>query len=527
MGVAEQLIGLDIGTSGVRVAVVHPGPSPAVLVFGHAPLPPDAVRDGEIADPEAVASVVRRLWRETGLKSRRVRVAVATEQVFVRVVDLPAVPDAELEAALRFQAGEHIPIPVDDAVIGFDLLERVPGPDGDETARVLLVAVATDTVDALVGAVKAAGLAVTGVDLLPLAVARGLGLESGPGGTEALVSVGAAVTAIMIHDRGRPRMVRIVAGGAGALTEVVAAVRNSLGYYQAQTDSPPLERVVLTGSGALTPDLPALLSEPLGVPVELARPRDHLDISASGLPDAGLAEVDPILPAAVGIALGGRSSGGVLIDLLPPRIRAQAANRLALRRMGFAAAVLTVVLAAASVVSSLATSHQRDRLADRERRNQAIAAEIAELHETEELERQLTATRRGITGALEGDIAWSAVLEDLGAAIPDGVWLTSFGLQRSGGAAGNGSAAAAAAAPAAAAGAPLGAASFSASGLDFPAVARWLDRMSRLSHYRNVAVSAVARVPGAADQTLTFSGNASLGGAGRSNRASRLLERAP
>ena len=371
---AEQLIGLDIGTGGVRVAVVDPGPPPAVRAFAHATLPPEAVRDGEIADAEAVAGTLRGLWRDAGFKSRRVRVAVATEQAFVRVVDLPAVPDSELEAALRFQAEDHIPIPVEDAVIGFDLLERVPGPDGDEIVRVLLVAVAKETIDALVGAVQAADLTVAGVDLLPLAVARGLGLDSGEGGTEGLVSVGSAVTAMMIHDGGRPRMVRIVAAGDDALTEVIAAVRNSLGYYQAQTDSPPLERVVLTGSGALTLDLPALLSGPLGVPVELARPRDYLDISSSGLPDDTLAQVDPILPAAVGIALGGRSSGGVLIDLLPTGIRAQAANRLALQRMGLAAAALTAVLAAVSVVSSLATAQRRDRLAGQERRNQAIAA---------------------------------------------------------------------------------------------------------------------------------------------------------
>src|SRR3954454_23264265 len=117
---AERTLGLDVGITAVRVVEVvldRPGKTPFVSRVGEVPLPPGAVRDGEVADVGAVGAAIAELWRQTGLRPRDVRVGLTRSRVVVRVVDMPAMPDDEMAGAVRFSAADHIPIPLDEAVL--------------------------------------------------------------------------------------------------------------------------------------------------------------------------------------------------------------------------------------------------------------------------------------------------------------------------------------------------------------------------------------------------------------------------
>ncbi|MBW3548852.1 MAG: pilus assembly protein PilM, partial [Actinobacteria bacterium] len=125
-------IGLDIGSSAVRAVQIERkrGGTLRLTHRGQVDLPPGAVRDGEVVDPDAVAEALRRLWRETGLRTRLARVGVASERVVARTIDLPDLPDAELAGVLQFEAQTYIPIPVDETVLDFHVLERGTGTEG-------------------------------------------------------------------------------------------------------------------------------------------------------------------------------------------------------------------------------------------------------------------------------------------------------------------------------------------------------------------------------------------------------------
>ena len=78
---------------------------------------PGVVRDGEVADAEALAEALRELFREHKL-GKRVRLGVANQRIVVRTIDLPPLDDAkEIAAAVRFHAQDHIPMPLDQAVL--------------------------------------------------------------------------------------------------------------------------------------------------------------------------------------------------------------------------------------------------------------------------------------------------------------------------------------------------------------------------------------------------------------------------
>src|SRR4029077_10494600 len=110
------------------------------------------------------------------------------------------------------------------------------------------------------------------------------------------------------------------------LSVLLDEVRSSIDYYRNQPGSSPLLRIVVTGGGAQLPGLSERLSALVGVPVEQARPRELVALGDIGFSEEELPRLDPYLPAAVGLALGGAGVGTV-INLLPRARRATVTSR--------------------------------------------------------------------------------------------------------------------------------------------------------------------------------------------------------
>ena len=347
----RPVVGLDIGTSGVRAAEMTLGKGAATLErFGQVALPPGAVRDGEVVDADLVAAAVRQLWVQARFRSKRVVVGVANQKVVVRQVDLPWLPVDELRRSLAFSVQDVIPMPVEQAILDFHPLEERTDETGARVLRVLLVAAARDMVGSTLDAVQRAGLEPSMVDLTSFAVLRSQVSASGQltGQAEALVDIGASVTNIVVHQGGVPRFVRILLMGGADITDAVAErlgvpsseaeavkqarglsvvpaqvdphpanraiestggalveeVRGSLDYYLAQPGAIRIGRVVLSGGGSRLGGLLERLGAATRLPVELAHPLSVLRVGKTGLTDAQLAIVEPVVTVPVGLALG-------------------------------------------------------------------------------------------------------------------------------------------------------------------------------------------------------------------------------
>ncbi len=126
-------IGLDIGSSAVRaVEIARRGGHDEVAHFAQVGLPPGAVVEGEIRDPAAVSAALKRLWSSGGFKHKDVVLGVSSQRAMVRQIEVPQMSPAEMRSALRYQIGELLPIPVEQAVFDFAAL----GPGGPRAATV-------------------------------------------------------------------------------------------------------------------------------------------------------------------------------------------------------------------------------------------------------------------------------------------------------------------------------------------------------------------------------------------------------
>jgi len=181
----KPLVGLDIEAGSVAAAEVSANGHIVVTEFGMLPLGPGVFRDGELADGEALSSVLKELFSRNKL-SKSVRLGLASQRMAVRVLRLPSIDDKkELQTAIRFQAQDLIPMPLDQAVLDWQVVGRVAGDNGEHMLDVVVVAARRESVRGLVAALRQAGLRPVGVDLSAFgmirALARGQYFGVGPG----------------------------------------------------------------------------------------------------------------------------------------------------------------------------------------------------------------------------------------------------------------------------------------------------------------------------------------------------------
>ena len=342
---SKTRIGLDVGSTAVRAAeVAGGGDRPSLVRAAQVPLPAGAVENGEIRDPAAVAEALKELWRKGGFRGKQVYMGVGNQRVVVREVILPWLPEKELKESLPYQVQEFIPIPVDEAVLDFDVLEEFEH-EGGRMLRVLLVAAQRPMVETVVHVAQQARLEPVGLDLIPFALLRSVSEVDGAvfdqHGEEAVIDVGAEITSICVHDHGVPRFVRILPTGGSDVTtamsralgvpmdqaealktgqEVESAVspedarrvahgrassfvdeiRSSLEFYSAQTPGARVTRVLVTGGGSKLEGFPELLEERLAIPVERGRPLEKVE------PGTDVADgAEALLAVAVGLAIAG------------------------------------------------------------------------------------------------------------------------------------------------------------------------------------------------------------------------------
>src|SRR4051794_4237346 len=171
---SKTLVGLDIDATGIVAASVVVNGRVRVERVAFTPLEPGIIRDGEVADVDGLAEALKTLYRENKGLDKRVSVGLANQKIVVRVVDLPYLEDAkELEAAVRFQAQDQLPMPLEHAVLDHQPLVIVDDPAG-RRQRVLLVAARREMVERVLAALRAAGLKPEGVDLSAFATVRAL-----------------------------------------------------------------------------------------------------------------------------------------------------------------------------------------------------------------------------------------------------------------------------------------------------------------------------------------------------------------
>lgn len=540
-----RVTGLDIGTFGVRAAEVEVGSGvPRLTRFGQVALPAGAMAEGMIADAEAVGAAIRRLWREGGFRSKSVVLGVANQGVIVRPAEMARMSPSDLAQAIQFEAEELIPIPVEEALLDFQILDDFVGPDGEPRMRILLAAAQRDMVRDFLAAVERGGLEPQTVDPVPFALVRALAPTApdtamGDGAADAIVSLGGGVTTMVVHQGGIPAFARIQLTGGDQITEAISRelgvdldeaedlkrrvgrgpvgsesveaaaasrivtsriadmadeIRNSLEFYSGQADAPPLRRVLLTGGASRTAGLLERLQQQMFIPVEMARPLAAVEVGDVGIDPQRLAEAEPLLTVAIGLALAGAplSRGERRISLLPREVTLRKEQHRQAVLIASAVGALAVLLLLLWVLAGSRLAGEIERAEAAEDSARELEQQAAALRDINALDEELATRAAAIEAVLAKDVAWTRFIQEVATVMPGDVWITSFSATRSD-----------------VEGDSFGTVNFGLMGFDHTSTARWLMRMGGLPSLSGLWVPSSSKTEGP-PTTVTFSSTASL-----------------
>jgi type IV pilus assembly protein PilM len=466
---AHRSIGLDIGTSAVRAVELSStdGPRPVIEAFGQIGLRPGAMEAGEIKDRGQVAIALRRLWEEGGFSNRQVHVGVAGLRAITREIDMPLLSPEELDNAVRFQADEVVPFPLESTALSSKVVAQINEPDGPPKLRVLIAAAHSQLIEALVDTLERADLEPVSIDLQTAALARALYDPRFGGAPETIASIGAGLTLVVVEQGGVLQFVRTLDMGGESITnavggsldmphadaeivkrqlgypgahdaraesaanavvdELVSEIRNSIRFFSSLPGRQPVSRILLTGAGCRAPGFFAKLQATAGVPVAMASPLSRVDPTNLSLTPDQAAELDTIVATPIGLALPDPT--GRPFNLLPASVAAKAAAARLRQRVLAGVAGLAILLLALTGWRVLSINHAEGVLRSVTAENVQIkTVEIPKYDKAVKLRNQAQALAADVTPALTSEVDWLVVLNQLGEYIPSAAVLSDVSM---------------------------------------------------------------------------------------------------
>lgn len=348
MGRRRGLIGVDVSATRVKLLELdRAGDEFRVLAYASEAMPEGAIRNFQVVDAEAVARTILRALERSGSRTREAAIAVSGPTVISKTILMPAgLDDDEMEQQIHFDAEHHIPYPIEDVNLDFQVLGN--DPDNPRFNRVLLVACRRDNIEMRIAALEMAHLQVALVDVEEYALQNASTLLTGriAGISEtdhvAVFDIGSESTRLTVQQGGHSLYAREIGFGGALLdaglleryelsgfdtlraqlrtgeitaTEIAGDVQTfaerlavhidrALTFYQSASAGGDalIDQVVLTGGPTLYPGLQSALTELLPWPVSLGNPLDGMLASAP----ARRNHVDsdaPSLMIATGLAL--------------------------------------------------------------------------------------------------------------------------------------------------------------------------------------------------------------------------------
>ena len=389
MATASRIITLNLGSQTIGLAEFQLQPQAGLLWqnFRRREITVDptaeAMRNAEIA------TALREMMEELGLKKGDVNFAVPGQSVFTRFVKLPIVEEEKIERIISFEAQQNVPFPIDEVVWDYQLI----GGGAAEQIQVVLVAIKSELLDQMNDSVEETGLQTRIVDVAPMALYNAFRFNySDLGGCSLLIDMGARTTNLLFIEPGRIFARSVPIGGAsitaaitkefgetfagaevrkkrdafvslggasleasdpsvarvskmigGTMTRLQAEVMRSISHYRGQQQGRAPERVFLCGGSATTPYLREFLSEKLQLPVEFFNPLRNVAVAPSA-PVAEMTRSIHLLGELVGLALRTAMACPMELNLRPEKVT---------RRHDFEKRRPMLVMAAACVVLAL------------------------------------------------------------------------------------------------------------------------------------------------------------------------------
>ncbi len=456
-------IGIDIGTSTIKAVEIEAGFAGELTLK----------KTNIVARSEGVRKAISGM----SAKGAKVISIVTCPSSCLRYLTVPVMPDKELNEAVKWEAKDKIPFPIEEVSMDYEVEEEIEEA-GIKKLRIKFTASPTQIINEMMTLLKEAGLEPISLIEAPLAIeylAKHLGLNRDE--TAAIIDIGSEFTEINILKNNILKFHRKISSGGAAITKAMTSalvseqgkvelspddaekikinygipkevtpdlidgkistsqlislirpaterllqeIERSFEYYREEFKGDKVKSVLLFGGSARLKGLAEFLQENLGVPVSIGDPLKGIGVRKGAVDN--LESVSHRMENAVGAAL----NEGKGINLLPLELKQKTVRTFkhAAVESVIAAVVVSLVLTLVGMRIQSASYEKRINAGNLELKTMLPQLEIVSNYERLKEE---TSRRKALMGrAFSGVAPWDDTFRELSNKIPKEAVLTEM-----------------------------------------------------------------------------------------------------
>ncbi|XCN75012.1 MAG: type IV pilus assembly protein PilM [Candidatus Electrothrix aestuarii] len=339
------VVGIDIGSHAVKICQIQRTGKDGyqLIALGTAAIPPGAVEDGVLQDPEDVGKAIAGLCKNLKIKkNERVGLSISGYSVIVKKINIEMESEDELAQRLNEEAEQYIPFDINEVYLDFQVLKA--GEDEFDRSEVMLVAAKKEVIDGYRAMLEAQKLVPALVDVDGFALENIWTTVSGGNRNVCLVDIGASKLNINIIADGASVLARDVVMGSENLSQEIVTtlevdydeaeqikigrveaqdeqkeelheiftqictrwvleVKKAIDLYKNNNPKKPLSVLVLSGGGSKVVGLREYLASETGLEVILFNPFEGMKVNEKKIDLGYLETVAPEMSIAAGLAI--------------------------------------------------------------------------------------------------------------------------------------------------------------------------------------------------------------------------------
>lgn len=356
---SKRFLGIDIGTAGIKLIELS-GQKEKKKLENYAEMEAEVAHKNPfrtfekntlLLSSQEITQAIKATIKEAKFKTRNCIFSIPDFSSFFTDFELPYMGKTELSRAVNYEARKHVPLPLSEVTLDWEVTEGNVSEKGEKKLKILLVAVPNETIEQYQTIAKSCNLQALALEAEVFGLLRSL-IPPNESRTVAIIDIGTQTTTCSIIDKRAlvssnsfnisgddltERLIKslsvdyhtarklkeeyglreISSSSAeaeslsvkkikGILTPLVDVIlkevgKISLDFYQ--TENKEVQKFIIAGGTSLMPGLKEYFEDHFKKEIEIANPFSR--ISSPSILEKTLKEMGPAYAIAVGMALRG------------------------------------------------------------------------------------------------------------------------------------------------------------------------------------------------------------------------------
>ncbi len=328
----KKIVALDISSDMVKLLEINSTTTPFIVEnFATASIPANAITKDKIANPAAIITVLKELWKNFGIKTKNIALAIPRSSVIIKNISVDSrLNSSEMESRAWIEASRHFPEMIGEIYLDFAILG--PSPLDPAQLDLILVACRKDQINPYIDLLQQSGLHAKVIDVNCYALERALSIIMPPLTTPetiALLNLNNNLSSLIVRQNNNliytqdqsydgkrlltqtQKYISALENPEFTLAEPYSVIlkesltshlRHTMHFFYSSRTNVNIQKIIIAGDCATVPHLAEFIRQEIHIETIIANPFTDM-VFAPTVDQAQLVQLAPTLTLACGLTL--------------------------------------------------------------------------------------------------------------------------------------------------------------------------------------------------------------------------------